>query len=63
MEIRGDFLHFFVDEEKVRSNKPVTLVRGDDTFQADALDYDNLERQLQLEGRVHGTLQPGGKGP
>ena len=63
MEIRGDFLHFFVDEEKVRSNKPVTLVRGDDTFQADALDYDNLERQLQLQGRVHGTLQPGGKGP
>ena len=58
MEFRGDFLHVFVNTEKVKSHKPVTLVRGNDTFTAENLDYDNLDRLLQLHGRVHGTLVP-----
>jgi lipopolysaccharide export system protein LptC len=42
----------------VRSNQPVTLKRGSDTFTADSMDYDNLDQILNLRGRVHGTLQP-----
>jgi lipopolysaccharide export system protein LptC len=60
LEIRGDFLHVYVNEERVKSDQPVTLKRGNDVFQADNLDYDNLERVLELRGRVHGTLQPAG---
>jgi lipopolysaccharide export system protein LptC len=59
LEIRGEFLHLFVEAEKVKSNKPVTLIRGGDVFNADSLDYDNLDRVLELQGRVRGVLQPG----
>lgn len=58
MEFRGDFLHVFVDTERVKSHKPVKLTRGNDTFIADSLDYDNLDRIAVLQGRVHGTLVP-----
>lgn len=58
MEFRGDFLHVFVNTEQVRSHKPVVLTRGNDTFTADHLDYDNLDRIAVLQGRVHGTLVP-----
>jgi lipopolysaccharide export system protein LptC len=57
LEIRGEFLQAFLDREQVKSHLPVTLVRGRDVFQGDSLDYDNLERVLQLQGRVRGTLQ------
>ena len=57
MEIRGEFLHAFMDTEQVKSNQPVRLSRGGDVFEGDSLAYDNLERVLQLEGRVRGTLQ------
>lgn len=58
LEIRGEFLHLFVDTERVKSHKPVTLSRGNDVFQADSLEYDNLDRVMELRGRVRGTLQP-----
>lgn len=57
MEIRGQFLHFFVDTEQVKSHLPVTLVRGSDVFNGDKLDYDNLDRVMELTGHVHGVLQ------
>ncbi|MFD1580750.1 LPS export ABC transporter periplasmic protein LptC [Ramlibacter ginsenosidimutans] len=58
MEIRSDFLHLFANDEKVKTDKPVSIRRGKDTFQADNLDYDNLDRVLQMHGRVHGLLLP-----
>ncbi|NML42551.1 LPS export ABC transporter periplasmic protein LptC [Ramlibacter sp. G-1-2-2] len=58
LEIRSDFLHIFGNTEKVRTNKPVVLTRGDDRFAGDSLDYDNLDRVLELHGRVHGVIQP-----
>ncbi len=58
MEFRSDFLHAYLDTERVRSNQPVTLVRGADVFTADAMDYNNLDRLMQLQGRVKGVLLP-----
>ena len=58
LEFRGEFLHAWVNEERVRSNQPVTLRRGTDTFTADSMDYDNLDQILNLRGRVRGTLMP-----
>ena len=58
LEFRGEFLHAFTQEEKVRSNRPVQLTRGNDRFTADTMEYDNLDQVLQLSGRVRGVLMP-----
>jgi len=63
LEFRGDFLHVFVNTERVRSNKPVTLIRGDNRFTADTMDYDNLSGIANLRGRVHGLLVPSAAAP
>jgi lipopolysaccharide export system protein LptC len=60
LEIRGEFLHAFMDRERLKSHLPVTLLRGGDVFHGNSLDYDNLERVLELQGQVRGTLQPRG---
>ena len=58
LQFEGEFLHAWTRDERVRSHLPVVLLRGNDRFTADSLDYDNLDQQLQLRGRVHGVLQP-----
>jgi lipopolysaccharide export system protein LptC len=58
LEIRGEFLHAFLNTERVTSHKPVILVRGSDRFDADHLDFDNVSRVLDLTGRVRGLLVP-----
>jgi lipopolysaccharide export system protein LptC len=61
VEYRSEFLHAFMTTEKIKSHKPVELIRGKDRFSADALEYDHVERVLQLTGRVRGTLVPATK--
>lgn len=58
MEFRGEFLHAFLDTERVKSHKPVELTRGTDRFTADSLEYDNLDQVMELRGRVRGVLEP-----
>ncbi len=58
LEFRGEFLHAFLNAERVKSNKPVQLTRGTDRFTADSLDYDNIGQVLELHGRVRGLLVP-----
>lgn len=58
MEFRGEFLHAFMETERVTSHKPVELTRGNDKFTADAMDFDNLKHVIELKGRVKGTLLP-----
>jgi lipopolysaccharide export system protein LptC len=58
MEYRGEFLHAFMKTERVKSHKPVGLTRGKDQFTAETMDFDNLDRVMQLKGRVKGTMVP-----
>jgi lipopolysaccharide export system protein LptC len=58
LEFRSEFLHAFMDTERLRSHKPVELMRGRDRFTADTMDFDNLDRVMELKGRVKGTLVP-----
>lgn len=58
LEFRGEFLHAFTQTERVRSDQPVVLIRGNDRFTADAMEYDHLDQVLQLRGRVRGVLMP-----
>ena len=58
-ELRSEFLHLFANTETVRTHLPVELIRGSrDRFTAQRMTYDNLDRTLQLSGRVRGSLAP-----
>jgi lipopolysaccharide export system protein LptC len=61
MEYRGEFLHAFLNTERLQSHMPVELQRGSDRFTADSLDFDNTQQLLQMNGRVRGTLVPTAK--
>lgn len=58
LEYRGEFLHAFMQTERLKSHLPVELLRGKDRFTADSLDFDNLEGVATLRGRVRGSLVP-----
>lgn len=58
LQFKGEFLHAWLNSERVSSNQPVTLTRGNDQFTADHMDYDNLEQIMQMRGRVRGSLMP-----
>ena len=58
MEFKGEFLHTFVNEERLKSHLPIVIRRGNSEFSADSLDYDNLARVINLQGRVKANLQP-----
>lgn len=58
LEFRGDFLHVFLNEERVKSHKPVVLIRGTDQFSGDSFEYNNLDGVADLKGRVKGVLMP-----
>lgn len=58
MSIRSEYLFADLDNERVRTDKPVELTRGQDRVTADGMDYDNIEQVLQLSGRVRGVLMP-----
>ena len=59
LEFQGEFLHAFVNEERVKSHLPVTLIRGADQFTGDTFVYNNLTGIAELKGRVKGQLMPG----
>ena len=58
MEFRGEFLHAFLNDERVKSHKPVVLIRGADQFTGDTFAYDNLDQVADLKGRVRAQLMP-----
>ena len=58
LEFRGEFLHVFVNDERVKSHLPVVITRGSDQFAGDTFAYDNLDRVADLNGRVKVLLVP-----
>ena len=59
LEIEGDFLHFFIRTERLKSHLPVVVKRGGSTTRAGGLDYDHLARELSLRGPVRASLPAG----
>lgn len=57
-EFRGEFLHFFRTDERVRSHLPVTVTRGASEFRAEAMEYDHLNQVIELKGRVRAVFMP-----
>ena len=58
IEFRGEFLHAFLNSQKVRSHLPVSVFRDGSEFHAAGMDYDHLSGQLKLDGRMRALLQP-----
>jgi len=58
LEFTGEFLHVFMNEDRVISHLPVVLRRGSDVFSGDTFNYDNLDQVADLRGRVKGLLVP-----
>ena len=58
LEFRGEFLHVFVNEERLQSHLPVVLIRGADQFTGNSFSYNNLDQVAVLTGRVRGVLMP-----
>jgi lipopolysaccharide export system protein LptC len=61
LSFASEFLHAFLNTERIKSHKPVTLTRGNDRFTADSMDFDNLDRVMLMNGRVRGQLMPARK--
>lgn len=63
IEFHGEYLQVYTRSERVRSHKPVLILREIngrvDRFEADSLSYDNAERVADLIGRTRVTLSPG----
>lgn len=62
LEVRGEFLHAFLRFERLRSHLPVQVRHGATDARAGGLDYDNLQRQLVLNGPVRATIAPPRRG-
>ena len=58
LEFRGEFLHAFVDAERVSSDQPVELLRGGTRFTGEQFDYDHKSGVAHLKGRVRGVIEP-----
>jgi lipopolysaccharide export system protein LptC len=58
IEFRGEYLHANTDTERIKSNKPVELRRGNDVFVADSMDFDNVQQVMVMQGRVRGLIMP-----
>lgn len=59
MEFRGEYLHARTQPDRVESDQPVVLLRGNDRLTADKMQYDRSTQILQLQGRVKGVMLPG----
>lgn len=56
IEYRSEFLHAFLDAERVSSHLPITMQRGQDRLSADRMEYDDVDQVLHLTGRVRGSM-------
>lgn len=58
LRFSGEYLHAFLNTERIISHRPVLLTRGRDQFAADKMSFDNLQATLELDGRVRGVIYP-----
>jgi len=56
--MQADSEHFkiFVNDDIIKSEKPVKLQRGLSVMYGDSMDYHNATRQMFLYGKVHGQI-------
>lgn len=55
---QGQALTYYVDDDRLVSELPVLIKRGNDTFSANRLTYDDRSTVLTMQGRVRVLLAP-----
>jgi lipopolysaccharide export system protein LptC len=58
IDFRGEFLHAFLDTERVKSHLPVTVTHGDTQVSAEGMEYSHLDRLIQFGGRMRASFLP-----
>lgn len=58
VELRGETLTAWLEEERLVSDQPVRITRGADVFNAQTLNFDTRSGHYQLQGRVRAFLPP-----
>jgi lipopolysaccharide export system protein LptC len=58
IDFRGEFLHAFLDTERVTSHLPVTVTHGDTQVSAEGMEYSHLDRLIQFGGRMRASFLP-----
>ncbi len=61
IQFRGEFLHAFLDTERVRSHLPVTVTRGGTEVRAGGVEYSHADRLIQFTGRTRAVFNPKGR--
>ena len=54
--LRTEEMTVWPDDEKMRSDKPVTLTQGKTTIKAERMESDNIVGEVRLQGQVRGTI-------
>ena len=54
--LRTEAMTVWPDDEKMRSDKPVTLTQGKTVITAERMESDNIVGEVRLQGQVRGTL-------
>ena len=62
IQFRGEFLHAFLNTERLRSHLPVVVSSEGSEFRAAGMEYDHLSGKLQLQGTMRALLQPSAGG-
>jgi lipopolysaccharide export system protein LptC len=58
LEFQGEQLRVFTDPQRLVSELPVTVLRGNDKMQSDTLDYVGADQVALMRGRVKVRLAP-----
>lgn len=63
VDIDSEFLHAFLDTERVQTHLPVRVRFGANEMRAGGLTFDNRTRQLELQGPMRGRFEPSASSP
>lgn len=63
LEVRGEFLHAFVNTEILRSHLPVQLNYAGTELKAQSFEFDYLSSRLRFEGRTQARVDAGATNP
>jgi lipopolysaccharide export system protein LptC len=62
MSLQTSFLHVIPDQDLVKTDRAVTLTRGNSTLESVGLEFNNATRTLNLLSEVTGTFETPAKG-
>ncbi len=58
IHFRSEFLHAYLDEQRVVSNKPVVVTQGATEVKAGGMEYTHADGVIRFTGRTRATFAP-----